>query len=229
MKDRLTIVIPCKNESEIIIETLYFLNKQMDINGVNVIISDSSDDNTRDIIKKGEFNNLNISIIDGGIPSIARNNGTKLCNTPYVLFLDADILLYSNDTIKNCMDICHKYDLITCKFNIIGSYSWVFPTFEFIRNMFIWYSPFAIGGFMLFNKSKFDELGGFNESFIIAEDYAISSKIKPSKFKVSNNKIYTIDRRFKTKGLFYMVKLMFKSFINKNNPKFFKKHHDYWI
>lgn len=45
MKDLLTIVIPCKNESDLISDTLYHLNKQNSIKGVKVIISDISDDN----------------------------------------------------------------------------------------------------------------------------------------------------------------------------------------
>jgi predicted glycosyltransferase involved in capsule biosynthesis len=228
MKDILTIVIPCKNENDILFKTLFFLNKQNDIKGTNIIISDSSDDNTRDIISDATFDNLNITIIDGGIPSVARNNGAKLCNTPYILFLDADIFLYSYDTIKNCIKICNNYDLITCKFKTMGKYSFAFPLFEFFRDMFIWYSPFAVGGFMLFNKSKFDELGGFNEDYMVAEDYALSNKIKPSKFKVINEHIYTTDRRFKNKGIWYMLKLMIKSFFNKNNPEFFKNDHKYW-
>jgi cellulose synthase/poly-beta-1,6-N-acetylglucosamine synthase-like glycosyltransferase len=229
MKDLITIIIPCKNESSIISETLYYLNRQVYIDGVKVLIADSSDDNTRDVIRDVVYENIDIEIIDGGIPSVARNNGAKLSKTPYVLFLDADIFLHDFFTIFDTLIICDEYDLITCKFRTNGKYRFVFPIFEFIRDLFIWYSPCAIGGFMLFNKSVFDELGGFNEKFLVAEDYALSNKINPCRFKVSDHKIYTTDRRFRNKGLWYMTKLMFKSIINKNNPKFFEDSHGYWI
>lgn len=229
MKDLITIVIPCKNESTLISDVLYHLNKQHYINGVKVIISDSSDDNTRDVISDVVYENLDIVIIDGGIPSVARNNGARLCKTPYILFLDADMILSDRYTIFDTMVVIDDYDLVTCRFRTIGKYSFIFPIFEFIRDLFIWYSPCAIGGFMLFNKSVFDELGGFNEKFLVAEDYALSNQVKPCRFKVSDKIIYTTDRRFKNKGLWYMTKLMFKSIINKNNPKFFEDSHGYWI
>ena len=229
MKDFITIVIPCKNESTLISEVLYYLNKQNYIKGVKVIISDVSDDNTRDVIRDVVYENLDIIIIDGGIPSVARNNGSKLCDTPYILFMDADMFLVNPNTIIDSIVLASNYDLVTCRFRVEGKYSFIFPAFEFIRDLFVWYSPCAIGGFMLFNKSVFDELGGFNEKFLVAEDYALSNQIKPSRFKVSDDHIYTTDRRFRNKGLWYMTKLMFKSIINKNNPKFFEDSHGYWI
>ena len=47
----ITIVIPCKNESTIIDLTLSLLNHQNDIQDVSVIVCDSSDDNTPDLLK----------------------------------------------------------------------------------------------------------------------------------------------------------------------------------
>ena len=44
LKDKLTIVIPCKNEGSNIYECLGFISKQRGIAGTRVIISDNSDD-----------------------------------------------------------------------------------------------------------------------------------------------------------------------------------------
>ena len=54
------------------------------------------------------------------------------------------------------------------------------------------------------------------------------SKIKPNKFYVADKIVYTTSRRFKNKGLFYMVKMMIKSWFNRNNDEFFTKEHNYW-
>ena len=62
IKDLLTIVIPTKNESELIDVTLNHLNKQYDINGTKIIICDSSDDNTVEIVNSGKYKNLNILV-----------------------------------------------------------------------------------------------------------------------------------------------------------------------
>jgi glycosyltransferase involved in cell wall biosynthesis len=231
IKDVLTIVIPSKNESELIDITLGFLNRQYDIIGTRVIIADCSDDSTRDIINSGLYPKLKIEIIDGGLPSVARNKGAELCTTPYILFMDADIFLRDLNTIKNSTKfiIRHCLHLVTCKFRCKGFYSFIFPVFEFFRDFFVSHGPCAIGGFMLFDKDVFDRIGGFVNEDKFAEDFHISSKISPSFFYVMDKKAYTTDRRFKKKGLFYMMKMAVLSMINKDNPEFFKNDHNYWV
>jgi hypothetical protein len=81
---------------------------------------------------------------------------------------------------------------------------------------------------MLIKNKKFIELGGFDEKVKVAEDYVLSKQIKPSKFKISDSIIYTTPRRFKTKGLLYMLKLMIGSFLNQNNKKYFEDDKNYW-
>ena len=46
LENKLSIVIPCKNESETISKTLDLLNYQKGIENVDVIVADSSTDNT---------------------------------------------------------------------------------------------------------------------------------------------------------------------------------------
>ena len=231
IKDILTIVIPCKNERDIISFTLRLLDKQIGIHGTKVIIADASDDLTREIIKNTYCPHLDIEIIDGGFPSVARNNGAKLVETPYVLFLDADIFLYDNETIYDCLKITIKnlYYLVTCRFRCRGKYWFVFPVFEWFRDFFSHQTPCAIGGFMLFDTEVFNNLGGFVNEDLFAEDFHLSSKVEPKKFAVVNKKVYTTDRRFKKKGLWYMLKMAILSTINKDNPEFFKNDHNYWI
>ena len=53
-------------------------------------------------------------------------------------------------------------------------------------------------------------------------------QIKSKKFKVYNKTIFTPPRRFEKKGLWYMLKLMFLSYINRNNKKYFSGHNTYW-
>jgi len=231
VKDFLTVVIPTKNESELIDITLGHLNKQHNINGTKVIICDCSDDNTLEIVNSKKYKNLDIVITDGGLPSIARNNGAKLCDTPYVLFLDADIFLTNINTINDTLNTIknNHLHLVTTKFRVRGIYSFVFPIFEFFRDLTIYKAPCAIGGFMLFDISEFNKVGGFINEDKFAEDFHLSMKINPFRFHVCPHKIYTTDRRFKKKGLFYMLKMSYLSYANKNNPEFFKNDHNYWI
>ena len=231
MKELLSIVIPCKNEKTILVESLDCLKDQDNIDTVKIIIADDSTDNTLSLVTFfNQFAKLNIEYIKGGLPAIARNNGAKIITTPYVLFLNADTYIYDNNLINKCLDICinGKYDLVTCKFKTDKKYNWVYRMFD----IFQWYSsitkPFALGGFMLFKTDTFNKLGGFNEEDKIAEDYHLSSKIKPKSFKIANYFVYTPSRRFSKKGIWYMIKLAWMSWLNRNNDAFFKKDYNYW-
>jgi hypothetical protein len=212
---------------------LEYINEQNGINGVNVIIADVSDDNgyTIECIRTQMNKNINIEIIKGGYPSQGRNAGSKLVETKYVLFLDADIFISNKTLLKNILEemIKNDYHLGTCKFRVLsGEYNYVYKSFDYIQKFTKYTKPFAIGGFMLFNINEFDNINGFNENDKFAEDYHISMKIKPKKFYIHNDIVYTTSRRFKSKGLYYMVKMMIKSYFNRNNPDFFTKEHNYW-
>jgi glycosyltransferase involved in cell wall biosynthesis len=227
MNQQLTIVIPCKNESEGIIEVINLILSQINC---KIIIADSSDhEGSVLLLHKHTCIYSNIEIIKGGFPAVARNNGAKLVKTPYVLFLDADIYPESG-TIKNCINLSnkHNYHLVTCRFKTDKKYNWIYRVFD----LFQWYSsktkPFALGGFMLFKTDVFKELKGFNEEDKIAEDYHLSSKIKTNRFKIANDFVYTSSRRFDKKGVWYMIKLAFNAWINRNNDDWFKKDHNYW-
>jgi hypothetical protein len=90
-------------------------------------------------------------------------------------------------------------------------------------------TPCAIGGFMLFKTSEFKRLGGFDNEDKFAEDFHLSMKVFSHKFHVSDDTVFTTDRRFRKKGLWYMIKMAYLSERNKYNPQFFKDDHNYWV
>ena len=103
----LTIVIPCKNEKEIITKTLDLLNHQENIDNVKVIVCDSSNDgitapDLNDRLEyEQEIDKFDLYLMEGGLPARARNNGFKIVKTPYVLFLDADVFLLDKTILTN--------------------------------------------------------------------------------------------------------------------------------
>ena len=229
MNKQLTIIIPCKNEGRGVIDVIKLITRQIDC---KIIVADCSDDIiTNQLLSIYQKQYPQIQITKGGLPAVARNNGAKLATTPYILFLDADMYVKSLNLIRTVLrkTIKENYDLTTCKVKSLdGNYKWVWNIFGIVQ----WFSsitkPFALGGFMLFKTETFNRLGGFNEQDKVAEDYHLSSKIKPKKFKIFNYYIYTPSRRFEKKGIWYMVKLMWRSWLNKNNPDFFKNDQNYW-
>jgi len=231
MKDLLTIVIPCKNESSILIETLNCLKDQDNIKGTKIIISDSSTDSTINLVKfYNQFANMNIEYIQGGYPAIARNNGAKLVTTPYILFLDADIWIFYKNHLNDCLNqiISKNAALLTCNIGTNDKYNIVYSIFFYIQKMLSIFYPIAIGGFMLFNTNDFNNLGGFDERDRFAEDYHLSSKVNRKRFTISNNKAFTTSRRIKKKGMWFMTKMAVLSVINRNKKEFFHSEYDYW-
>lgn len=227
----LTIVIPCKNESKTIDKTLTLLNFQEDIEKVEVIVADSSDDETTYQLEVRNKDRFNLKIINGGLPSKARNNGANQAKTPYILFMDADMFILDPKLLKESINQMreHNYDLLTTKVRTTnGKYNYVFRTFDLIQKISKRISPFCLGGFMLLRADTFKKLGGFDEEAKVAEDYLLSKQIESNKFKILNKTIFTLPRRFDDKGILYMTKLMFKSYINRNNKEFFSKDNTYW-
>lgn len=227
----LSIVIPCKNELRIVDTTLTLLNHQDNIENVNVIVADSSTDNTTFELESRVSDKFNLKVIQGGLPSIARNNGSKDVTTPYILFLDADMFILDNSLLSESVGkmINENLHLLTTKVRTTnGEYNYTYKSFDVIQKIIKPITPFCLGGFMLFNTEVFNRLGGFDESVKVAEDYLLSKKVKPNKFKIINKHIFTSPRRFKNKGVLYMTKLMIQSFIHRNNKQFFLKHNTYW-
>jgi glycosyltransferase involved in cell wall biosynthesis len=232
MKDLLTIVIPCKNESNNISNLLSNINSQYYINNVCVYVADSSDDIITELhILSQKGKNTEIKIIDGGFPSIARHNGAKLCKTPYLLFLDSDMVIDSPTFISNILNeiIEKKGSLLTCKVRTSdNSFNQLYKSFDLIQRAHKITGPFALGGIMLFKTEDYFSLGGFSPDDIFAEDYNLSKKVSSNKFVLSKRIIKTSPRRFKNKGVFYMIKMMILTYFNRNNNNFYKKSHSYW-
>jgi glycosyltransferase involved in cell wall biosynthesis len=227
----LTIVIPCKNESKTIDSTLSLLNFQDNIDNVKVIISDSSTDETTYQLESRTNDKFDLKIIEGGLPAKARNNGAIYVKTPYVLFIDSDMYLLDPTLLTTVtrMMLQGDIDLLTTKIRTTnGKYNYVFRTFDFIQKISKFISPFCLGGFMLFKMNTFNELGGFDEKAKVAEDYLLSKQIKPKRFKIINTTVFTPPRRFDNKGVMYMMRLMIKSFLNRNNKQFFSDDNTYW-
>jgi glycosyltransferase involved in cell wall biosynthesis len=237
IKNKVTIVIPCYNEEKYISQTITSIVKQYNINGTKVIIADNnSTDRTRDIInecKETYKDIINIQLIDGGKVSVARNNGAKLSDTKYTLFLDADSVLIDRDMIDKTLFVSqHNHlHLVTAEISSVSKdirTSLIFRLFNLSNRIISIKTPFAIGGYFFTRTDKFNEFGGFDESLTTSEDFWLSKKYDPKTFKIINRRYGQDDRRFKKMGYLGMVKLILKNFTNKNNIEYFKKDVGYW-
>ena len=233
ISDQITIVVPCKNEENYIAHLLMHLRRQS-IGHTRIIIADCSTDKTREVIEimKGE---LNVEIIDGGPVSTAKNNGARLVDTPYILFIDADVRFFKDSVIQDAVNLIETKNLDLIGLNIkcydrdlrakIG-----FTAFNLINHVLKYFSPFAVGAFMLTRRDRFEEFGGFPEQFSTSEDFFLSRKYSPKKFRLIRHHFGQDSRRFKKMGYMGMAKYLVKNFVNRNNKAYWDRidNSRYW-
>ena len=233
LSELITIVVPCKNE-ELYIHHLLDALREQTVGDTRIIIADCSTDNTRQVIKDNKYN-LNVEIIQGGPVSEAKNNGARLVTTPYILFIDADVRFFKPTVIHDAVRAIEEYDLDLVGLNakcydsdILATIG--FTIFNIINNILKYFSPFAVGAFMLTRRDRFEEYGGFPEKFATSEDFFLSRKYDPKKFKILNHYFGQDSRRFKKMGYFGMAAYLIKNFINRNNQEYWNKidNSKYW-
>lgn len=227
MHDKITIVVPCKNEENYISYLLGSLRRQEGISGVKIYIADASTDLTREVIDS-HSGNLNVTIIEGGPVSVAKNNGAKLVTTPYILFIDADVRFFSNTVIKDTLHLLEERNLdliglkIKCYDNSIRS-AIAFGLFNITNKVLSRWMPFAVGAYMLTRMDKFNEYGGFPNKHPTSEDFFLSKMYSPTKFLIADHYFGQDSRRFNKMGYFGMAKYLLINFLNRNNESHWKK------
>ena len=107
MENKLTIVIPCRNEEDYIGHCLQSLRTQKNIGQTQILIANNSTDDTEKVIELYK-NFLNIRIIQGGTVSVARNNGARLVRTPYVCFIDGDVRFFNDFILEKTINLLEE-------------------------------------------------------------------------------------------------------------------------
>ncbi len=178
-------------------------------------------------------NRLPIRVIAGGLPSVGRNAGARLATTSYVLFLDADIELPDTTLLRRAMEKVTTRKLQCLTTNIRCSNGRLLDDALYAGNNLVqyvsaWTKPFSTGMFMLFEKAKFDELGGFDERAMYAEDYLLSKQVSPRRFGVVRGHILTTNRRFEKMGHWRIAQMFMRTALNSWNYRYFLQDQNYW-
>jgi glycosyltransferase involved in cell wall biosynthesis len=233
--NQLTIVIPAKNEARLIPNLLNSLLRQdyPKMSSTRVLVADAaSTDGTADVVMSFR-ERLNVGVIPGGLPAVGRNLGAAHADTAYVLFLDADIELASDSLVRRALEAAQRKQLHCLTTNILcRGGSLLDRLFYLTNNLFQYLSslhrPFSTGMFMLFEKRRFHELGGFHEQVDFAEDYLLSQQVARGKFGIVRGGVYTTNRRLAKMGHFRVARLFFAAAFNYWNQRFFLRDHRYW-
>ena len=234
-KSELTIVIPAKNEAKLIPRLLTSLTKQdySKMSSTKVLVADANSTDATGEIVLSFRDRLNVCVIRGGMPSVGRNQGAAQAESRYILFLDADIELADTSLLRRCMERAQGKDLHCLTTNILcRDGNWVDRLFYTGNDLFQYLSclhrPFATGMFMLFETSKFRQLGGFHEQVLFAEDYLLSQQVERKRFAIVRGGVYTTNRRFQRMGHLRVGWLFLKTALNFWNEDYFLRDHKYW-
>lgn len=232
LKDLLTIVIPCKNEKWELLTCLNYIYKQKDIEGTRVILADSSTKPTSQYVVnysiKKYREKLKIDVVKGGRNiSEGRLHGSEAADTKYILFLDADTCITKESLLSDILSDKNEYDLATVTLTTQPTWKWMYSflyPFQLLLNLL--HTPYAPGNFQLWKMSAYWESGGYNPNYTLAEDFAVSKNVHPTKFKIyKTNGVWTDPDTFKKRGHWYMFEMLIRAYFNRNNPKFFTKLH----
>jgi glycosyltransferase involved in cell wall biosynthesis len=176
---------------------------------------------------------LDIEVIPGGLPSVGRNAGARRAETPYVLFIDADMELKDPTLLRRTMELAERRNLHCVTTNIWCSNGSLRDHVLYVLNDIAQYGsifvrPFSTGMFMLFDRGVFWRLGGFHEGALYAEDYLLSKKVRNWRFGVVRGRIHTTNRRFRNMGHWKIVSMFLKTMFNTWNDNYFLRDHGYW-
>jgi glycosyltransferase involved in cell wall biosynthesis len=235
MQAELTIVIPAKNEVQMLPKLLASLCKQ-DYEGMSrtrVLVADAgSTDGTVEVALTFR-DRLAVEVIQGGLPSVGRDAGARLASTKYVLFLDADVELPEPTLLRRALWTMRRRELHLVTTSIACRHGSFFDDMLYAGSNLMQYvgsylKPFATGMFMLFDREVFWELGGFNERALFAEDYLLSKGVATRRFRIVRGRVLTTNRRFQKLGHRRMVWMFFKTMLHTWDEKYFLEDQGYW-
>jgi glycosyltransferase involved in cell wall biosynthesis len=191
-----------------------------------------SNDGTADIARSF-VPKLNLEVIPGGLPAAGRNNGARLANSRFVLFIDADIAIADRTLIRRAVELMASKQLHCVTTNIscpsgTPTDRLLYSANNLMQHLSRLSRPFSTGMFMLFDRSKFEELGGFHEGALFAEDYMLSKQVERKRFGIVPGAVVTTNRRFRKMGHFRVARLFVRTALNTWNDSFFLRDHKYW-
>lgn len=173
MPVNVSVILTTKNEEKHIASCLESIRRQdCPASDVEVIVVDNYSTDKTTEIASGYTRKI---FTKGPERSTQRNFGVLQAQGTYILYLDADMRL-SEHVISECLSKCAQDKLIALYIpeRIIGEGFWI-KVRNFERSF---YNTTCIDGVRFIRKDKFQEAGGFDESFNEGEDWDLNRRIE---------------------------------------------------
>ena len=231
----LAIVIPAKNEERLIGVLLESIRRQdyQRITRTEIVLADAaSTDRTREIARQFS-QDLKITIVPGGLPSVGRNAGARAARSRYVLFVDADIELADPTLIRRSLEAAMAKDLFCATTNIHCPKGTrldrlLYGGSNLCQRLSKYFKPFATGMYLLCERSFFQQLGGFDERIAYAEDYFLTKQVPRKRFGIIPGYVVTTNRRFQKMGRWKAARLFLTTALHTWDDAYFYKDHQYF-
>ncbi|MBP9828378.1 glycosyltransferase [Patescibacteria group bacterium] len=199
--ETLSIIIPAKNEAELLPLLLDDIKRQT-YQPLEVIVADAgSTDGTRELAQA-----RGARVVAGGLPAVGRNLGAAEAKGTVLLFLDADVRLLDEAMLEKMMQqfSVRSLGVATVNVSILGNFFDHFAHSVFNAYVRLWGSkrPHAPGFCIMVRKELHDQVGGFDPTIKLAEDHDYAVRVgKIGSFGFLDGvTITTTTRRFEKEG-----------------------------
>lgn len=219
----LSIVIPTLNEESYIGKLLDSIAAQKrGVKEVIVVDAHSTDQTIQEIKKRSaKLTNLRYYQIPRYTVARQRNFGVKKTTSDHIFFLDADVFLQRSDLLDKYWKkiVYKKPDIATARNSAstekeIDKAIYYFAHYFMKLSRLVW--PIAVAINMYVNKTKFMQVGGFDEEIRVGEDTELIQRMIKKGYKYSifdNIKISSSVRRLNKEGrVKYGLKLLLSAF-----------------
>lgn len=238
---RLSIIIPCYNSADTLIELLKSLERQECSYPCEIIIVDNgSTDNTFETALgfSDKFKNFKVVVADENKGcGYARNKGVKCSSGDCLLFCDSDDVVGKN-WLATMAAAFLKYDFIACRWEIekLNDESVVRSrgkgqTEGLMDFAIVKYLPYASGGTLGIKRSIHEKIGGFDESDILEDiDYCWRVQFTGTDLHFITDAVMHMRYRCNMWETFKQSKnwasynvLLYKKYLNKGMPEYTHK------
>jgi glycosyltransferase involved in cell wall biosynthesis len=198
----ISIIIPAHNAMPGVSQCLQALAKNNLAETQIILVDDGSSDETSsalDVLSAVDIPTQSIRLDPQSGPGAARNRGLESAHHPYLLFLDADVLLpeQSLDWLRDSLDL---YSHRTEVGGVLGTYAENLPAAGFWTNFknlttcFLYrttetLSPFIHTPIFCTRKELIEKAGGFDAGLATAEDFQLGLNLGTMGYR------FVIDRR----------------------------------
>jgi len=189
MHELISVVIPVYNAADKIKDCLDSVWSQSGVTLEVIVVDDGSTDNLAERVHEICGDSVRYIRQDNAGPAAARNRGIREAQGAYIAFLDADDIwlpgklakqlhiFESNQALGLCFTDMKHYEngmkvhdsYLHEKNYVYASGGWIYE--NLLRHCFV-FTPTV-----MVRKRVLDDLGGFNESFKIGEDYELWLRI----------------------------------------------------